>query len=76
MEQNNTTKNTQKPLSLEIAEFKRNLISCINNSHLHPSLSGLVLREVANAALAEISAYEQKEAASYENQTEETDKEE
>lgn len=73
MEQNNTTQNTQKPVSLEIAEFKKNLISCINNCQLHPSLSGMVLREVVNATLAEISAYEQREVASYEQQIEETD---
>lgn len=70
MEPNNTTENIQKPASLEIAEFRNSLISRINDSHLHPSILGMVLREVVNSTLSEISAYEKKEIASYHEQVE------
>lgn len=73
MEQKNSTENIKKPISLEIAEFRKALISCINNCPLHPSLSGMILREVVSATLAEISAYEQKEINGYEKQSTETD---
>lgn len=48
--------NIQKPISLIVKETKEEIVKLINNTQLHPTLFGMILKEV----YAEFQEYEQK----------------
>ena len=60
--------NIQKPVSLIVKETKEEIVKLINNTQLHPTLLGMILKEV----YAEFQEYEQKyteqEQAQYYNE--------
>lgn len=48
--------NIQKPVSLIVKEAREEIVKLINNTQLHPTLFGMILKEV----YAEFQEYEQK----------------
>lgn len=48
--------NIQKPVSLIVKETREEIVKLINNTQLHPTLFGMILKEV----YAEFQEYEQK----------------